>query len=480
MSIDTLQRTSAPSGAVATARVGRRPDVHALTGLRIVAASWVVLYHFQAYLWPVTDQLPFVRPILQAGWTGVELFFALSGFVIARGYVDQCGRRWDTRLALRFVFNRFARVWPAYAVVTLLALSWMVVASGYGLRTDVVAPHPPMDVQHLFRQLTMTQMWGADSLVGASYNPPGWSISAEWAAYLSFPLLALLARPLRRLHPLVTLLAAVLATLPLFLPAFLYGPHDTEVSWVFRIAACFVAGVLASVAVDGLEGRRYADSLGLFLSVTSLSAILFICWWNSWRRAGDFTIDFAGVVTLCYPLLIVGLTLTHRGPARLLARRPLVYGGRISYCLYLVHFVVQEVVITAVWRQQEQIGVMTPGLALAAPVMLLASGLAAAALHHGVEEPARKRLLALWQRVVEGGRGDRREQLTPPVEVSETPASLVPEPRRLIESPTERLLLTGGDFDRHSNAAPGAHRGSALRPHSRAARTGAGRHSSEL
>src|SRR3712207_7729423 len=48
---------------------------------------------FRSYV----EQLPGVHAVLSAGWIGVELFFVLSGFVIARSYLDECGRRWSTR-----------------------------------------------------------------------------------------------------------------------------------------------------------------------------------------------------------------------------------------------------------------------------------------------------------------------------------------------------------------------------------------------
>ena len=408
-------------------RPGRGAEIRALTGLRAVAAVWVVLYHFQEQLWPITDQVGFLRPVINAGWTGVELFFTLSGFVIARAYLEECGARWDTRTAVQFVVNRFARVWPAYAVVTVVSFSLMLGAQEIGVPTDVVSPHPPADWAHLAEQLAMVQMWAGDSLVAASFVNPGWSISVEWLAYLCFPVLALVLYRLRRLHPVVTAVLAVLATAPLVVPAFQEGPRDTEVHWVLRIACCFVAGALVSMAVRRLEGRPRSDSWGLFLTVTALAGILLVCWWNAWRRTGDPLADHAGVVAACYPLLVMGLALSDRGPARVLSCGALLYGGRISYCLYLVHFPVREVAVTLV-RPAEPPHAVTPGLTLAVPLLILLSGLLAAALHHGVEEPARRRLLQLWRRVpgVRAAGGARR---APEAGSTVPTAGAVPAPR---------------------------------------------------
>src|SRR3712207_2510444 len=162
-------RTVAPSPQATGAVRRSRSELRALTGLRIVAAMWVVAYHFEPELMPYVDQVSGSHALISAGWIGVELFFVLSGFVIARGYLEECGRRWSTVGAARFVLNRFARVWPAWAAVTSVICTWFVAADVIGLRGAVADTYPAIDGFALLRQLTMTQMWGAESLVGTSY-----------------------------------------------------------------------------------------------------------------------------------------------------------------------------------------------------------------------------------------------------------------------------------------------------------------------
>ena len=76
----------------------RTGEIKALSGLRIVAALWVVLFHFRPLL---AEASPGVRsalaPILNAGAQGVDLFFILSGFVLTWNYLDRMGESWSTR-----------------------------------------------------------------------------------------------------------------------------------------------------------------------------------------------------------------------------------------------------------------------------------------------------------------------------------------------------------------------------------------------
>jgi peptidoglycan/LPS O-acetylase OafA/YrhL len=369
-------------------------EIRALTGLRIIAAGWVVLVHFGAFLAPYTDQFVFVRAVLGAGWIGVELFFILSGFLLTRGYLDECGRRPTPRTVGRFLFNRFARVWPAWALVTVLMGGWLFLVRASGRTADVYTVHPEVTVEAIARQLSMTQMWGMPNMVGASFVAPGWSISAEWTAYLAFPVLAVLLRPLRHLHPVVNLGLAHAAVVPLALVAYRTGPMDADSSWVLRIACGFLAGVFVALALRDVRPSARTESIGLALSVASIFLLVMLCFWATWRRGGELA-DYSQVAVLAFPGLIAGLALTTRGPARLLATPALVYGGRISYCLYLTHYLLLDVMCTVLWQDPAQRWVMTPAITLGMPFLLLATLPVSAALYHLVEEPARRALVGL-------------------------------------------------------------------------------------
>ena len=118
-----------------------------LTALRFAAALLV----FGAHAWRIFDVQ---GSALQVGAVGVSFFFVLSGFVLT----------WSRRpgeTAGRFYWHRFARVWPATAIVTLLA-------TGYGF------PH-----QSLLLDLGLVNTWRPGQLSEVSANPPSWSLGDE-------------------------------------------------------------------------------------------------------------------------------------------------------------------------------------------------------------------------------------------------------------------------------------------------------------
>src|SRR6202167_3087723 len=113
--------------------VVRSGDIKALTGLRIVAAVWVVLFHFRPM---VSDISPDFRddlaPVLNCGAQGVDLFFILSGFVLTWNYLERMGRSWSTRETVHFLWLRLARVWPVYLVTLHLAALWVIFTLNVG------------------------------------------------------------------------------------------------------------------------------------------------------------------------------------------------------------------------------------------------------------------------------------------------------------------------------------------------------------
>lgn len=367
--------------ATAAGPVERRGEIRALTGLRIVAAVWVMVGHLT---WPLAgpygQYLEPVWPILKAGWLGVDLFFVLSGFVITWNYLDRMGPRFSWRGSADYVWARFARMWPVWAVLTVPFAGWLLFTNadaGTGMNR-------PVTLGALVEQLLMVQMWRRDYPVNSTFIVPGWSISVEWAAYLCFPLVVLVLWRLRNL-PSVVLFAGAVAAMA---PAALLVYTGTQPLWTLRIAGGFIAGSLLAMGVRKVRRTPTVQRLAALVAVISIAQVCIVSWWGAWRADGDPVLDFAGVAVVLFPVLVGALALTDQGPSKWLSRETLVVGGRISFCLYLVHTIVFEVFDLVARRST----FLTPEdsiyVLLLPQLFLVAIGLSYL-LHTRVEEPAR-------------------------------------------------------------------------------------------
>lgn len=159
------------------------PRLSALTGIRFLAALYVVLYHCPEVFHPAP---PVVRSLVAHGNIGVNLFFVLSGFVLAYNYFHDAARAsWRD-----FWTARFARIYPVYLLAFAL-FAPIVLWRAPGER-------PMLDA---ISALTLTQAWTGTM----GWNTPGWSLSAEAFFYLCFPAIVGLLRPLGRRGLLVAI-----------------------------------------------------------------------------------------------------------------------------------------------------------------------------------------------------------------------------------------------------------------------------------
>lgn len=369
-----------------------RPEIRCLTGLRMVAAGWVVLFHFHFTPVPgIAELMAPLRPLVSAGALGVDLFFVLSGFVITYTYLDVLGPRVDLRAIGRFVWARVCRLWPVYAVVLHLFGIWLLARLVLGSDDEIAfqAVQPVISVREYVQQLLMVQLWDDPYLDGSSWVGPAWSISAEWLAYLAFPVVALVLFRLRRFPTSLLLLGAVALMTPVGWAYLDTGTPYHPWSWLTRIACGFASGALAYLAVRRLRPTR---RIGWLASVSAVMLAVIIV---AGLVAGDrWAPGRGGAVIALFPLLVAALAMADRGPAMVLATPFAVHGGRISYALYLVHIPIFEVYWLAMrrypWLAPDSVAAHVVGVvALFAPVVV------AALAYRWIEEPARRRLRQL-------------------------------------------------------------------------------------
>lgn len=348
-----------------------------------MAASWVVAAHFVPQILALFPSSEWARPLLESGYIGVDLFFVLSGFILAYNYLPRFeAREPSTKQYARFMWLRFARVWPVHFVMlNVFVLTFYVQARLTGgtdtaLRTGV-GPY----LENVF---LVHAWWGQ----GLSYNGPSWSVSAEWFAYLLFPVLAWKALPLiRSVGAALVVIAGCYAVLIAVWLGFFWDSAGAVTAALLRIEASFVAGCCLFIIWRALDRSLPARPLMLAVGVAGVLV-------GAHLTHGE---GHNGVVLAPFCALIVLSLASGEGVvARVLAWRPLEYGGEISYSMYMTHALIGAVGNLALDRLPLSVdssvvvrfGFLT-GLFAAAVV-------AAVVMYHLVEEPARKALRRMW------------------------------------------------------------------------------------
>lgn len=365
---------------------GARPQLPALTGLRFIAAALVVLFHARGMLPSLRDNPAF--DIIGSGYSGVSLFFVLSGFVLAYNYLtpDGTGVK-DTR---DFLVARFARIYPVYLVGIVVGFPLFVRdLQRSGGNAQLFREGPPITAL----TVTLLQSWVPD--YACRLNCPGWSLSTEAFFYLAFPVIGiwLVRRSGGSLFAFVIGCWAIAMTVALAYMK-LNPDHFTEVSassradWLgmvkfsplFRLpefALGMAAGVLFLRAPHAFG--RHASTIGL-VATAAIVAVL------SLHSRLPYLAIHNGLLAPLFALLIMSLA-TGAGPlAQVLGTRPLRLLGEASFALYLMHLAI----LSYASKGFEVAGMSmnkSPGLLIITLIVLQALSIA---ILHFVEEPARR------------------------------------------------------------------------------------------
>jgi peptidoglycan/LPS O-acetylase OafA/YrhL len=165
------------------------------------------------------------------------------------------------------------------------------------------------------------------------------------------------------------------------------GQFYTPWSWLPRIVTQFTAGALACAAVRRLRLTDRARRVAGYFSVLLLIAIVSILYlFDAHPLTG--VQDSGGVVDVLFVPLVMTLAIGVGSLPRLLSTRLIVFGGEISFCLYMVHELVHTAWGWAVEQFQLTLGDF-PWKWNVVGLLAIAVGVAIL-LYHFVEEPARR------------------------------------------------------------------------------------------
>lgn len=296
-----------------------KTEIRPLTGLRGVAACWVVSYHVHQE----AGLSGYAEEIVKHGYLAVDVFFILSGFVMALSYRHLFAAGFTGRSYAMFLIRRLARVWPLYAATTLAYVTMFSAGLGSGrVALSALIGLLPMN-------LAMVQAWG----FGEFIVHPAWSISTEFAAYLLFPVFAWLLLFSRIATAWLASAAAllVLANLPaLAQHTGLNGPLDlSSAGTVWPLLRClleFPLGLMTYRMAMAHSGWRkiFSPAASWILAIT-----LFIL----------LTIEGTDLlIVVLIPVLLLQLAHADTAVTRFFGSPPIFFLGKISYAIYLLHW----------------------------------------------------------------------------------------------------------------------------------------------
>lgn len=312
-----------------------------LDGIRGLAILLVLLYHYVAVAIPddAGSGLLALRQILSNGWSGVDLFFVLSGFLIAGILIDN---RHTANYFKVFYIRRVNRIFPLY----YLFLAIFIGLQQFGPRTGwfsegIFANAFPIAPYFVHLQNFSMAIRGT---FGNEFLAMTWSLAIEEHFYLFLPLL--IRRSKANRLP-ITFLFFIGLTLGLR-AALGSGSYTGFVVTPWRLDALFLGSLLA-VIVRSDEVMNWLKARLVGIQIAFVFLFVFVLYSTFTEELGS--LDHLFVFGLFYTLLIF-LTLMEKESrlARFFRNPALINIGLIAYGLYLFHQLVNGLLHDVLFR----------------------------------------------------------------------------------------------------------------------------------
>ncbi|MBB6501757.1 acyltransferase family protein [Pedobacter cryoconitis] len=308
--------------------------LHGLDHLRAFAIIFVFIFHYGRLFYAPQSLIS----IGKFGWTGVDLFFVLSGYLIASQLFTGILIK---GINLRIFFTkRIFRIIPVYLVILLLYFLFPSLRE-----REALAP--------LWKYLTFTQNIGLDLRNQGTFSH-AWSLCIEEQFYLLFPLILWILVYFRRINKIFILL------LILFLSGFIFRLYTwtnfvspfkgTDIfwfywyKWIYYLTICRLDGLITGVLIAAIfefkpvyriRIQPFGNHL-LIISALVLTAAFYLC-----ENEGSFSASIFGfpLVSLGYGLMVLG-ALCPGSLLYNLRSRATQKIADLSFAIYLSHKIV--------------------------------------------------------------------------------------------------------------------------------------------
>jgi len=307
-----------------------------LDGIRGLAILLVLVWHY----FNVPMPFAFVHRAILMTWSGVDLFFVLSGFLIGGILIDARG---SENYFKTFYVRRAFRILPSYFLLLL------IVARIMGKHAYQIIPYV-FFLQNFL--MARTHSWGFEELNAT------WSLAVEEQFYLTLPLLIWIARP----KSLWKIIAGLALAVPIFRSALcaLFYPNFEMGAYVLLPcrAESLLLGVLIAIGFRNADVREWMQRRRwLFFSLIVVSAGPIIFCWSPERGVLQRDMSLLGysAIAVFYASLLV-LTLTSHGRLQaIFSWGWLRWMGTIAYAIYLIHMLTMNSMFNLIKHQRPQL-----------------------------------------------------------------------------------------------------------------------------
>lgn len=296
-----------------------------LDGLRGIAILLVMCYHY----------FPNIK-LFHFGWTGVDLFFVLSGFLISGRLLPYLGER---KILLKFYRNRFLRIVPLYfCFLAIFFGGWFFFSSDETLKAF------PFYTSHWWSFFLFFQNWiFANNTQSVMYLQHLWSVAVEEQIYLFFPLLAVLIRNKTRMLYMILTIMALILLFRWYHYHFIILPEEYLKIFnnTFLRLDSFLAGVcIYLIQKDQLCFNRVLRSLTPVMLSCIITLVLYIFISGDAEKNNSFISTFGyTVIAFLYACLLVGvLSKKYKIINSITSFAFLRFTGKISYGIYIFHW----------------------------------------------------------------------------------------------------------------------------------------------
>jgi peptidoglycan/LPS O-acetylase OafA/YrhL len=306
-----------------------------LDGVRGLAILLVLLYHYIAIPIPPDAGRPlsFVRQLFSNTWSGVDLFFVLSGFLIGGILIEHRSAGNYFRV---FYTRRISRIFPLYYffLALFLLLQWLSPRLGVFSQDLFYNPLPIAPYLVYLQNFAMA----IRGTFGNEFLAMTWSLAIEEHFYLLLPLLVWRSHPDRLPITLLFFVALSVILRATLAP----GSYISFVVTPWRLDALFL-GVLLSVLVRRPALFEAVTSRRVWVKAVAVALLIFIAYSSFREPLGS--LDHLLVFGLFYAAMLFLMLSQTGGPlTRFFRRRWLVSLGRYSYAIYLFHQMVNGMV----------------------------------------------------------------------------------------------------------------------------------------